>query len=73
MRDKIFKVELNKGNVTMMILSIIIPLVILLVGRLFPQNPTTWIFFIITVALYIFSILVISRIYIVRKQLDDII
>ena len=72
MKEKVFKVELNKGNIIMMILSMIIPIGILCKGKLLPKDEKTLIFFIITVSLYIFSILVISKIYIVIKQLDDI-
>ncbi|WP_455539698.1 hypothetical protein [Terrisporobacter sp.] len=73
MRNKRSKLEFTKGNVIMIVLSIIIPLVILGIGKLFPQNPTTWLFFIITVALYAVSILIITKIYIVRKELKDIV
>ena len=73
MKDKIFKLELTKSNITMMILSIIIPIVILWPGGLLPQNGKTWLFFSITSILYLSSIMIITRIYVVREELVNII
>lgn len=73
MKKKKFNLETTKESKFMILLSVIIPGIILLVTGLLPKDNTTKIFFVITSLLYIFSILMISKIYVVKKQISDII
>lgn len=73
MKKKKFNLETTKESKFMILLSVIIPGIILLATGLLPKDNTTKIFFGITSLLYIFSILMISKIYVVKKQISDII
>ena len=53
--------------------AILIPLVIILVSNLMPKNMTTWIFAIVTVALYAVGVCLGSKIIKINKEMKDII
>lgn len=73
MKAKKIRLEKTTESMGMIILSIVVPMLILWIAGLFPEDRVTTLFFAVILMLYLISIITISKTYVIKKQLSDII